>query len=506
MKAADRQSMDMKVTIILYLSVVFLAFGGETANAEKYVFPEAVITVRRESQNLPESQAKAAAVAGVVQKQVTQTAYVVGEKTAAGSSPRPYSRKQNLCKRAKIRKMLAKIPGSRCEPNYAYFQSTTPNDYYFSNQYGANLTALTSAWEKTTGRNDLVVLLVDTGIAYNHPDLRENIWNNPREIPGNGLDDDKNGVVDDVYGYNAITGSGNPLDDNGHGTHVAGIIAAKGNNQIGIAGVAWNVKIATAKFLSSSGSGSLANAVKAIDYGTKLRLAGNNVVVSNNSWGSSSGSIALADAIKRASNAGILFVTAAGNMAQNIDKYPVYPAAYPFPNVISVASATRSAELSYFSNYGVLNAHIAAPGSAIISTLKSNSYGNMSGTSMSAPYVSGAAVLIQSMCQTTIPMTQIKDIILNTGSYSPNLAGMVATSSIVNMDNAVMRAASICGDLVTPTPEATPGSTATPTATPTVTPTRTHTPTRTATPTATATPTRTPTRTATPTATATGWT
>lgn len=399
-------------------------------------------------------------------------------------APRPYSRKDDLCKSAKGRRLMKKIAGrARCEPNHAYFSTAVPNDTQYINQYASSWMSLPTAWDKTTGSDDLIALVIDTGVLYTHPDLSQNMWSNPAEIAGDGIDNDGNGYVDDVYGINAISNSGDPLDDNGHGTHCAGILGGRGNNSQGVAGVAWQTKIAAAKFLSSSGSGSLANAIKAINYGIALKKAGNNIVVSNNSWGGPSFSSTLAAAIQAAGNEGILFVAAAGNAASNNDTSPAYPASYSSDAIIAVASTTSTGALSSFSNYGATSVDIAAPGSSVISTYLNNNYAYLSGTSMAAPQVSGVALLVQSVCQGSLTHQQVKDAILATGQTYAGLQGKVATSAIVNANGAVTAAKAYCPD--TPTPTSTP----TPTATATATPSPTHTATEpTPAPTATAAP------------------
>jgi len=192
-----------------------------------------------------------------------------------------------------------------CSPNFALFASdisanaVAPNDPYYYLQYGPAQMNLTSAWDTTVGSSEVVVQVIDTGIQYTHPDLAANIWTNPGEVAGNGIDDDANGYIDDLHGINAITNSGNPMDDHYHGTHVAGIIGAVGNNGVGVAGAAWSVKMIATKFLSSAGSGSTSNAIKSINYGTMLRNSGVNLIASNNSWGGGSYNSVLASAQRR---------------------------------------------------------------------------------------------------------------------------------------------------------------------------------------------------------------
>ena len=246
------------------------------------------------------------------------------------------------------------------------------------------------AWGITKGSNKVVIAVIDTGIDYNHPDLKDNMWVNTSEVAGNGKDDDGNGYIDDVYGWNAQADNGNPMDGNAHGTHCAGTIGAR-HNSIGVAGVMNDVSLMAVKFLSDSGSGSLADAVEAIDYATKM-----NVDIMSNSWGGGGFSQTLEDAIKAAKNKGILFVAAAGNDGTNNDSSPHYPSNYQVDNVISVAAHTNGDSMATFTCYGKRTVHVAAPGHNILSTTPNNGYKVFSGTSMATPHVSGVLGLLLS--------------------------------------------------------------------------------------------------------------
>lgn len=302
--------------------------------------------------------------------------------------------------------VLAAQPGVEyVEPNFIVHAMAVPNDPAFSFQWplhnvgqnGGSSTAnpdigALAAWDITTGSSQVVVAVIDTGVDYRHPDLAANIFANQTECSGNGLDNDGNGYTNDCHGINAITGSGDPMDDYFHGTHVAGIIGAKGNNGIGISGVNWDVTLLPCKFLDSSGSGSTADAITCLDYIAGMKDRGVNVVASNNSWGAGGYSQALADAIVAQRSRGILFVAAAGNNSSDNDRSPVYPCNYDLSNIICVASAYNA--ISRFSDFGLGTVHVAAPGDNIYSTVPNNAYDVFDGTSMATPHVSGAVALL----------------------------------------------------------------------------------------------------------------
>ena len=299
----------------------------------------------------------------------------------------------------------------RAEPDYVVQSHVTPNDTNFGQLWGLNNTGQTGgaadsdidapeAWQMLTGSPTVVVGVIDTGIDYNHPDLAPNIWTNPGEIAGNGIDDDHNGYVDDVRGWNFVSGNNNPNDDNFHGSHVAGTLGAAGNNGSGVTGVNWAVKIIPLKFLDNNGYGFTSDAAAAIRYATRA-----GVRLTSNSWGGGGYSQVLKDAIDEAAAAGILFVASAGNEASNNDTTPVYPASYTSSNILTVAASDHNDQLAGFSNYG-LSVHLTAPGVGILSTFPtvvtssmiyyglSPNYGTISGTSMAAPHVSGVAALL----------------------------------------------------------------------------------------------------------------
>lgn len=339
------------------------------------------------------------------------------------------------------------------EPNYIVSIDSTPNDTRFSELWGMNNTGQTGgtanididapeAWNLSTGSNTVVVGVVDTGIDYTHPDLENNMWVNPGEIAGNGVDDDHNGVVDDIYGYNAYANNGNPLDDNNHGTHCAGTIGGAGNNSKGVAGVSWNVKLMALKFLSSSGSGSTSDAIEAIQYAVTMKNAGVNIKVLSNSWGGGGFSQSLEDAISQANSAGILFIAAAGNSASNNDSTPTYPANYNVSNVISVAAIDHNGALASFSSYGANTVDLAAPGVSILSTVPGNSYASYSGTSMATPHVSGVAGLLAAYAP-TLSAPQLKERLLTTVKTISGLNGSIKYPGTVDAYNALTNTTSL---------------------------------------------------------------
>jgi subtilisin family serine protease len=340
------------------------------------------------------------------------------------------------------------------EPNFHYqADDISPNDPFFQELWGLKNIGqaingkpagvvgadinVAKAWELTTGDENIVVGIVDTGIDYTHSDLAANMWVNPNEIPDNNIDDDGNGVVDDVHGYNAINDSGDPMDDNDHGTHCAGTIGAVGSNGEGIVGVNWNVKLMGLKFLSGSGGGTLNDALEALNYALDMKERGVNLRVLSNSWGGGDYSRALHDAIKALNQAGILFVAAAGNASTDTDRYPHYPSSYDVENVISVAAIDNQDQLARFSNYGATTVDVAAPGVDIYSTVTGNDYLYFSGTSMATPHVSGVAALVLAQ-HADLSAKQLAQILIDTAQPVPTLKDKVLAGGRVNAYEAVM--------------------------------------------------------------------
>ena len=317
------------------------------------------------------------------------------------------------------------------EPDFVVTAIATPNDPLYGQLWGMAKINAPAAWDVSTGSAGVVVGDIDTGIDYNHPDLAANIWVNPGEIAGNGLDDDGNGYIDDIRGWDWVSNDNNPMDDHGHGTHTSGTVGARGNNGVGVTGVNWNVRIAGLKFLNAQGSGSTSNAIKALQYAT-----GEGIRITNNSWGGGGYSQALYDAIAGARAAGGLFIAAAGNDSFDNDLLPHYPSSYDLDNVIAVASTTSTDGMSSFSNYGATSVDLGAPGSGILSTTPGNGYQSWSGTSMATPHVAGGAALLWA-AKPGWTFAQIRDRLFCTARPLSALAGKTVTGGILDIGAAL---------------------------------------------------------------------
>ncbi|MGH2822301.1 MAG: S8 family peptidase [Thermoleophilaceae bacterium] len=336
-----------------------------------------------------------------------------------------------------LRKRLRRVSGvAYAEPDFIQSASAekTPNDPYYTLDYALvespddhDIDAPAVWGTRTTCAK---VAILDTGIDTDHPDLASNVYKSS-DKPNNGRDDDKNGYVDDTYGYNAIDGKGSGQDDNGHGTHVAGIVGARGNNSNGSAGICWSAKLVAVKFMNSRGKGSTSAAIAGIEYAVK---AGIKIV--NCSFGSSSMSSALHDAVDYAQEHNALLVVAAGNDGENIDKSPSYPASFTDSNILAVAASTSDDTLASFSNFGSTDVDVAAPGDSIFSTYLGGGYKVLSGTSMAAPYTAGVAALLRKQ-ESGATYGDLRYAIRHKVDKPPALDGKVAYDGRLNAQKAL---------------------------------------------------------------------
>ncbi|WP_234997197.1 S8 family peptidase [Hymenobacter roseosalivarius] len=354
---------------------------------------------------------------------------------------------------------LSKVKGGPeiefAEPNYLYQHTAATNDTYVANGalwgmdgniYGSQAS---TAWAAgTTGSKSVVVGIIDEGIQFDHPDLAGQIWTNPYD-PADGVDNDGNGYIDDIHGWD-FDGNNNSIYDgtkrgssDDHGTHVAGTIGANANNGAGVAGLNWNITIISTKFLGRQG-GTTANAVKAVDYLNDLKTRHNmNIVASNNSWGGGGFSQALSDAVDRANAKNILFIAAAGNggsdgVGDDNDAVASFPSNLPQANVIAVAAITSTGLKSGFSNFGATTVDIGAPGSGIWSSTAFNIYESYNGTSMATPHVTGAAALYAST-HPGATAAQIKNALLSSAVPTASLAGKCVTGGRLDANAALTK-------------------------------------------------------------------
>ena len=420
------------------------------AGPPQYVAGELLVKFKAGAPELSRGAAMRAANATATEK--IRTAAMRGRGDAEGLT----RMRTTMAVPAAIRALVESGTVEYAEPNWIYQHAAVSNDTYYTNgslwgMYGANTSPANingsgagAVW--AADRQDcsgVVIGIIDEGYYFDHVDLSANAGVNPGETGGNGVDDDRNGYVDDVRGWD-FDGNNNSVFDgvgDDHGTHVAGTIAAEGGNGKGVAGVCWSgIKLLNAKFLGQRG-GTTANAVKAVDYFTDLKVKGTNIVATSNSWGGGGFSQALSDAIGRANTAGVLFIAAAGNSTLDCDVSSCYPAAYTAPNVIAVASITSTGAISSFSNYGATTIDIGAPGSFIWSTVPvaatrkgaiTSGYASYSGTSMATPHVSGAAALYAAR-NPGATAAQIKAAILNSATPTTSLSGKTVTGGRLNV-------------------------------------------------------------------------
>jgi subtilisin family serine protease/subtilisin-like proprotein convertase family protein len=346
------------------------------------------------------------------------------------------------------------------EPNSLYKTNAVPNDPLYPQEWqlsntgqdvqgqtgtvGADISA-EAAWDTTVGSRSVIIGVIDTGVQVNHPDLAANIWRNPGEVAGNGIDDDGNGYIDDITGYDFGALDNNPDDEQGHGTAVAGTIGAVGNNGVGVTGVAWNVSILPLKIATSTGGLTLEAIVAAHDYVTMMRNRGVNVVATNNSYGAfapafyadQAGPVAERQAIQRYIDSGGIFVAAAGNDgADNDSTFRAFPASYDLPGIISVAATDNQDQLAGFSNYGVQNVDLAAPGVNVRTTAINSSYTYISGTSFASPMVAGAVAILKTV-KPTASAFDIRQVLIDSSDQLPALQNKVTSGGRINLARAI---------------------------------------------------------------------
>ena len=354
-----------------------------------------------------------------------------------------------------VKDALEKLEGNPAilyaEPNFFYSPSVVePNDALYGDLWGLNNTGQAGgvedadidapeAWDTTTGSRDIVIGVIDSGVRYDHEDLIDNMWTNPGEIPGDGIDNDGNGYIDDIYGFDTANGDSDPMDDDDHGTHVSGTIGATGGNGIGVVGVNHEVSIAGCKFIQGR-SGSTAAAIECINYFVSLKQNGVNVRATNNSWGGGGFSQALEDAIAAMGDEDILFLAAAGNDGTDNDAIPHYPSNYTLDNVVSVASIDRT-DGDATHNFGATSVDLAAPGVNIVSTISSStsSYAGFTGTSMATPHVTGAAALVWSY-NPDLTALEMKELLLSSGDDNDWAQGNTLTGKRLNVNEAMILA------------------------------------------------------------------
>lgn len=437
------------VMILVPAALFAQPFDVEVVNGNEAVAKEALVKFRPGAATaLPRVAAAADAIEAVL--------------IGGGDSGRIKSRTLNV---AALMQLLRFDPDVELvEPNYILRTTEKiPNDTFFAaHMWGLNNTGQTiggqtgisgadidaaKAWDLTTGSRNYVVGVVDTGVDYNHEDLTANMWSAASTFTVS-IGDATINCAAGTHGFNAITKTCDPMDDNNHGSHTSGTIGAAGDNNTGVTGVNWTTSIMGLKFLDANGSGSTSNAIDAIEFAIQVKnhnLA--DVRVLNNSWGGGGYSELLRVKIADANTAGILFVASAGNSRANTDRRPSYPASYDVPNIISVAATDNRDALASFSNYGATSVDLGAPGVYIASTTPGNQYYYMSGTSMAAPHVSGVAALVLSKCS-GLGVEALKANLLGTVDPVVALVGKTVTGGRLNARNAL----NSCGGTPPPPP------------------------------------------------------
>lgn len=346
---------------------------------------------------------------------------------------------------------------SYAEPNYGFKKLDTGNDVqiFAAGTVTANASSVQTTapiqfketWPTLPANGTKsIVAVIDSGIDLSHSVFVNSnaLWRNSREISNNGIDDDGNGFVDDIYGWDFANNDNNPSDDQGHGTHVAGIVLGTGQNIFGTTQTPANIQIMTLKFLTASGDGKTSDAIQAVYYAVK-----NGAKVINNSWGGTGYSRTLLDAIAYAYSNKVLFVAAAGNDGRNIDGSPMYPASYMIPNVLPVAATNSSDQITSFSNYGVSTVQLAAPGASILSTYLNNQFANLSGTSMATPFVAGTAALM-SYERSEMSGYQMRTILISQSDQIPGLTNYVWGRGRLNVLKSVVLAKTVALDTAQP--------------------------------------------------------
>jgi serine protease len=338
----------------------------------------------------------------------------------------------------------------RTTPAAVVAPQATPADPSVGSQWGLTAISAPRGWDTATGTGRTIVAVIDTGVDLTHPDLRANLWTNPGEIAGNGRDDDGNGYTDDVHGWDFAGNDNDPTDERGHGTHVAGIIGAVGNNGVGGSGVAWKTRIMPLKMFDANGGGNTGSGARAIDYAVR-----NGAKIINCSWGGSAPDDALAAAIARAQAAGVIVVIAAGNAGRNNDTNSEFPANYAnsYTNVVAVAASTQNGQLASWSNYSTSRVELAAPGEGIVSTARGGGTTTKSGTSMSAPFVSGALAVLWDK-HPTWTWQQVLAKLRSSVDVVAGMIGKTVTGGVLNL--AKLLEAPVAPPVVPPPPVAPP--------------------------------------------------
>ena len=324
------------------------------------------------------------------------------------------------------------------EPDFVVRRAdTVPNDPRFGELWGMQAIDCPAAWDITTGAGSVVVGIIDSGVNMNHEDLAANMWTNPGEIAGNNIDDDSNGFIDDIYGWDFAYSDFNPMDDDGHGSHTAGTVAGVGNNATGVVGVSWSTKIMALKFFDSLGNGLTTDAIDALHYTIMMRERGINIRVTNNSWGGGGYSQGLYDAIRDVGESGQLFMAAAGNYGGDNDVFPFFPASYNLSNIIAVAASHTNDALAGFSHFGATTVDLAAPGVSVLSSVI-NGYGRKDGTSMATPHVAGAAALLWE-AYPEAAWSQVRAFLLAGVDPIASYAGKILSGGRLNVAGALNR-------------------------------------------------------------------